>query len=193
MDIGEVCRQMQPNKKVIGISGMPGAGKGVAADSARQLGLAVLVLGDVIREETERRGLEPTPKNVGTVMLQVREDEGSAAVARRLLPKIEASTSATVIVEGIRSLDELRELRSRYEVVTVAIHASPRTRFGRLLSRSRSDDPRDMGTFNERDIRELKVGLGQVIALADIVLVNEGSIEELQTAFKEALSKLNKR
>lgn len=191
MDLGEVCRQMQSNKRVIGISGMPGAGKGVAADAARQLGLSVLVLGDVIREETERRGLEPTPKNVGAVMLQVREDKGPAAVARRLLPKIEASTSATVIVEGIRSLDELSELRSRYEVVTVAIHASPGTRFQRLLSRNRSDDPRNRATFDERDMRELKVGLGQVIALADVVLVNEGSIEALQTTFKEALSKLN--
>lgn len=191
MDLGEVCRQMQSNKRVIGISGMPGAGKGVAADAARQLGLSVLVLGDVIREETERRGLEPTPKNVGAVMLQVREDEGAAAVARRLLPKIEASTSATVIVEGIRSLDELSELRSKYKVATVAIHASPGTRFRRLLSRNRSDDPRNRATFDERDIRELKVGLGQVIALADVVLVNEGSIEALQTTFKEALSKLN--
>ena len=191
MGLGEVCRQMRSNKKVIGISGMPGAGKGVAANAARQLGLSVLVLGDVIREETERRGLEPTPKNVGAVMLQVREDEGAAAVARRLLPKIEASVSATVIVEGIRSLDELSELRSKYEVVTVAIHASPGTRFRRLLSRNRSDDPRNRATFDERDIRELNVGLGQVIALADVVLVNEGSIETLQTAFKEALSKLN--
>jgi len=191
MELGEVCRQMQSNKRVICISGMPGAGKGVAADAARQLGLSVLVLGDVIREETERRGLEPTPKNVGAVMLQVREDEGPAAVARRLLPKIEASTSVTVIVEGIRSLDELSELRSKYEVVTVAIHASPGTRFQRLLSRNRSDDPRNRATFDERDLRELNVGLGQVIALADVVLVNEGSIEALQTTFKEALSKLN--
>jgi len=182
---------MQPSKRVIGISGMPGAGKGVAACSASKLGLKVLVLGDVIREETERRGLEPTPKNVGAVMLQLREEEGSAAVAKRLSPKIEESSSTTVIVEGIRSLDELTELRSKYEVVTVAIHASPETRFRRLLSRGRSDDPKDMATFNERDLRELKVGLGEVIALADIVLVNEGNVEELQASFKQILIKLN--
>ena len=184
---------MQFNKRVIGISGMPGAGKGVVANSASQRGLEVFVLGDVIREETERRGLEPTPKNVGAVMLQLREEEGSATVARRLSPKIEASSSIAVIVEGIRSLDELTELRTKYEVVTVAIHASPETRFRRLLSRGRSDDPKDMATFNERDIRELKVGLGEVIALADIVLVNEGSINELQTSFKKVLTKLNQR
>jgi dephospho-CoA kinase len=181
---------MQSKKKVIAISGMPGAGKGVAAEAAKQLGFEVLVLGDVIREETERRGLDATPRNMGDVMLQVRAVEGPAAVAKRLLPRVEASQSPTVIVEGVRSLHELVELRSKFEVLTVAIHASPKTRFQRLLSRDRSDDPRTWDTFNERDARELDVGLGHVIALADVVLVNEGTITELQSYFKDLLTKL---
>jgi len=84
-------------------------------------------------------------------------------------------------------------LHRAYEVVTVALHASPKTRFQRLLSRNRSDDPKNWETFYERDIRELDVGLGHVIALADIVLVNEGTITQLQSDFKEALAKLNAR
>jgi dephospho-CoA kinase len=182
---------MQRKKLVIAISGMPGAGKGVASEAAKRLGLDVLVLGDVIREETERRGLEPTPENVGSVMLQVRRDDGPAVVAKRLVPKIEASKSRTLIVEGLRSEDELRELRSRYDVVTVGIHASPKTRFERLLARGRSDDPKTWDTFYERDIRELNVGLCRVIALADVLLLNEGTIDELHSSFNAAMKKLN--
>lgn len=182
---------LQERKKVIAISGMPGAGKGVAAAAAQQLGLQVLVLGDVIREETERRGLDPTPKNMGDVMLQIRRDEGPAAVANRLLRKVEATKSSTVVIEGVRSIHELDEIRSEFEVVTIAIHASPKTRFQRLLSRNRSDDPKTVDGFNERDRRELDVGLGQVIALADMILANEGTIAELQTLFKGYVSKLN--
>jgi dephospho-CoA kinase len=181
---------MQQKKKVIAISGMPGAGKGVAAEAAKQLGFGVLVLGDVIREETERRGLEPTLKNMGDVMLDVRTKEGPAAVARRLLPKVDANEATVVVIEGIRSQDELTELKSKFDVLTVAIHASPRTRFQRLLSRNRSDDPKTWDTFCERDLRELNVGLGQVIALADILLVNEGTISELQSTFKNKLGTL---
>lgn len=184
---------MQQKKRVIAISGMPGAGKGIAAQAAKQLGLEILVLGNVIREETERRGLDATPKNVGQVMLQVRADEGPAAVAKRLLPKVEAAQSSTVIVEGIRSLHEIAELKSRFELATVAIHASPKTRFQRLLSRNRSDDPKTWEIFYERDARELDVGLGQVIALADVILINEGTISELQSKFKDSLSKLNEQ
>ena len=182
---------MLRKKRVIAILGMPGAGKGIASEAARRLGLEVLVLGDVIREETERRGLEPTPENVGSVMLQVRRDEGPAVVVRRLVPKIEACGSQTLIVEGIRSEDEVQELRSKYEVVTVGIHASPKTRFQRLLARGRSDDPKTWNTFYERDSRELNVGLCRVIALADILLLNEGTIEELQSSFRTAMRKLN--
>jgi dephospho-CoA kinase len=181
---------MQVRKKVIAISGMPGAGKGVASAAAKQLGFDVLVLGDVIREETQRRGLDPTPQNIGAVMLQVRETEGPAAVAKRLLPKIEQCQSNGVIVEGIRSLPELTELKSKFEVITLAIHASPKTRFHRLLSRGRSDDPKTLDTFFERDNRELAVGLGQVIALADYLAVNENTITELQSAVKAILNKL---
>jgi dephospho-CoA kinase len=183
---------MQTKKVVIAISGMPGAGKSMASEAAKRLGLEVLVLGDVIREETRRRGLEPTPENVGSVMLQVRKDEGPAAVAKKLLPKIEASESLIIIVEGVRSEDEVRELKSKFDVITVGIHASPKTRFQRLLARGRSDDPKTWDTFYERDSRELNVGLCRVIALADILLLNEGTIDELQSGFDAALKKLNR-
>jgi dephospho-CoA kinase len=182
---------MQQKKRVIAISGMPGAGKGVAAEAAKGLGLKVLVLGDVVREETERRGLDPTPKNIGAVMLQLRKEEGPAVIAKRLLPKVESTQSSTVIVEGIRSLHELAELSSEFEIATVAIHASPKSRFDRLLARNRSDDPKTWEVFQERDKRELEVGLGHVIALADTILCNEGTIPELQTKFKQAVAKLN--
>jgi len=182
---------MGAGKTVIAMSGMPGAGKGVAANAGRQLGLEVFVLGDVIREETERRGLEPTPRNMGNVMLDIRAKEGPDVVVRRLLPKIEQAKSEVVIVEGIRSLHELNELETKFTVIPLAIHASPKSRFQRLLSRNRSDDPKTWETFEERDFRELDVGLGHVLALAEIVLVNEGSISQLESAFKAAFAKLS--
>jgi methylmalonyl-CoA mutase cobalamin-binding subunit len=48
-----------------------------------------------------------------------------------------------------------------------------------LRERGRDDDPSDWSVFRERDIREISVGLGGVIALSDIMLVNEGTVDEL--------------
>ncbi len=77
--------------KIIGFVGLPGSGKGEASRVARQQGLAVLVMGDVIRQEAARRGLEATDVNLGRVGCALREAEGPEAVARRILQKARAS------------------------------------------------------------------------------------------------------
>ena len=61
------------------------------------------------------------------------------------------------------------------EAVLLAIHASPQTRYKRLVQRQRSDDPTDFEAFMERDKRELGIGMGSVIAIAAYMIINEGT------------------
>jgi len=160
---------------------MPGAGKSVAVNVAHQMGCAVVVMGDEIREEAKRRRLKPTPENMGRLMLKLREEEGAAAVAKRCVPKIENASQRVVLVDGVRSLHEVEEFKRHFPNFTLlAIHASPKTRFKRLFRRKRSDAPRSWESFKNRDLRELKVGLGEVIALADCLIVNEGALDEFK-------------
>ncbi|MFH0849197.1 MAG: AAA family ATPase [archaeon] len=167
-------------KRIIAITGMAGSGKALTSDVARQLGCPVFVCGDVVREEVRRLGLPPTPENTGRIMLRIREEEGPAVVAKRLSQMMLACDAPALVVEGIRNPEEIEELRGNFGSVTVvAIHASSSTRFDRLRMRGRPDDPHDWNEFEGRDVRELKVGIGNVIAQADEMIVNEGSIDEL--------------
>jgi len=68
-------------KVVIGVAGMPGAGKATVREMVQAMDYSVVVMGDVIREETKRRKLEPTPENIGCIMLKLREEEGPTVVA----------------------------------------------------------------------------------------------------------------
>ena len=179
-------------QKVIAIAGMPGAGKGLVSKTGRSRGIPVLVCGDVIREETERRALPPTPENMGDVMLRMRREEGLAVVAERLIPKIAYSKRPVVVIEGVRSMAEVDALRRNHAVSIVAVHASPRTRYERLHARARSDDPRSWEEFVERDSRELGVGIGNVIALAEEMLVNEASIDDIKGASELVISKVTR-
>ena len=43
--------------RLVVVVGMPGSGKGVFSDVARGSGIPVYVMGDIVREETIRRGL----------------------------------------------------------------------------------------------------------------------------------------
>ncbi len=180
---------MQTKQKVVvGTAGMPGAGKATVKITAENMGYPVVVMGDEIREETQRRGLAPTPENIGKIMLQLREEEGPATVAKRCIPKIEDAKSNSVFVDGIRSLHEVDEFKRHFHnFILIAVHSSPEARFQRLSKRKRSDDPLGWDVFYQRDLRELSVGQGDVIAVADYMIVNEGTYEEFKTKVRQVL------
>ena len=181
-------------KKIIGITGMPGAGKGSAMETAKKAGYPVVVMGDLIREETEKRGLSPTPDNMGRIMLKIREEGGPGVVAKRCLLKIRDSNGQTVIVEGIRGLAEVNELKEHFpDMFLVAIHASPKKRAQRLRRRGRSDDPKTWEEFQKRDLRELVVGVGSVVAISDHIIINEGTPKQLDHNMSKMLKKVEKR
>jgi len=176
---------------VIGVTGMPGAGKATVREIVQKMGYPAVVMGDEVRDEAKRRKLKPTPENLGILMLKLREEEDPAAVAKRCIPKMEKAKGKVVVVEGIRSLREVEEFKRRFPNFTlIAIHASPETRFRRLFQRRRSDDPKGWETFMERDLRELGVGLGSVIATADHMIVNEGTKAQLKRKTREVLKEV---
>jgi dephospho-CoA kinase len=178
-------------KKVIGVAGMPGAGKSLVTQIAYRMGFSIVVMGDVVRDETRGRGLPLTPENVGAVMLKLREEEGLAVVAKRCIPKIENAKAHVVVVDGLRSLDEVAEYKRHFKnFVSIAVHSSPETRFKRVFRRRRSDDPQGWETFHERDMRELSVGLGNVIATADYLIVNEGAKIQTENQIRNILRKV---
>jgi dephospho-CoA kinase len=179
---------MNADKLVIGLTGMPGAGKTVFVDAAITVGYVKVSMGDVIREETLNRGLELNPQNVGKVMLDLRKAGGDNIIAEKCVPKIEAHVSSKIVIDGLRSLNEVGVFKANFAgFKLVAVHAPSDVRFARLSQRGRSDDPKHFDTFYERDMRELGVGLGGAIALSEHVLVNGSSIESFKAAVKKYL------
>jgi len=159
---------------------MPGSGKTTISEIVKEMGIPVIVMGDVVREEARIRGIEPTPKNLGKLMIEMREKMGANVIAKRCVDKIKELNSKIVLVEGVRSLEEVEEFRKVGDAKIIAVHSSPKTRYERLSRRRRSDDPKSWEEFRERDLRELDVGIGRVISLADEIIINEGTLEDLK-------------
>ncbi len=167
-------------RNVVGVAGMPGAGKAIVREVVQKMGYPVMIMGDVIREEAKRMNLDPTAENLSQIMLKLREEDGPEAVAKRCISKIMETREKLIVIDGVRSLDEVNEFKRHFPNFTlIAIHSSPRTRHQRLIQRERVDDPKTCRSFVERDLRELSVGLGDVIATADHMIVNEGTKERL--------------
>lgn len=204
--------------KIIGLVGLPGSGKGEASRIARQQGLAVLVMGDVIRQEAARQGLEATDVNLGRVGCALREAEGPEAVARRILQKARASGEETVVVDGLRSREEADYFASQAEefhLVEICAPAEERLRW--LRARGRPDDPgssrsgikeqdqdekiisscgepdgQSAAALEQRECREMGWGMCQAIEAAGLKLRNDGSLEEFRENARKLLDILTK-
>jgi dephospho-CoA kinase len=178
-------------KLVVCVAGMAGSGKSVVVNVATRTGYGVVAMGNEVRMEARKRGLELTPENLGRVMLDLRQKEGDAAVAKRCIPRIESAGKDKVIVDGVRSLAEVEEFRKRFpNLALIAVHSSPEARFARLTRRQRTDDPEEWRVFHDRDLRELGVGLGSAIAMAEYMIVNEGDLQQAKTHAAQILRKV---
>lgn len=157
---------------------MPGAGKSTIAEGLKPKGYDIVNMGNAVREEAKKRNLEPSRSNLGKLMLELREKNGPGAVAELIKPQIELSTSNVILIDGVRSNDEIEVLRKIGNVKLLAIHASTDTRFDFLQKRGRSDDPQTKEHFEERDNRELGIGISNSIALSDYAISNVGLTKE---------------
>ncbi|MGH1565996.1 MAG: AAA family ATPase [Nitrosopumilus sp.] len=173
-------------KLIVCLTGMPGAGKSTIAEGLQSKGYDIINMGNTVREEAKKRNLEPTRSNLGKLMLEIREKNGPGAVAELVKPLIESSTTNVILIDGIRSNDEIQVLRKFGNVKLLAIHASINTRFDFLQKRGRSDDPQTKEHFEERDNRELDVGISNPIALSDNAISNTDLTKDelIEAAFR---------
>ena len=165
---------------------MPGSGKSTVVSALKTRGFEAFNLGDGVRAEAKRRNLEPSGDNLGKLMLELREKNGPGAIAALLTEPIKNSQSKVIIVDGVRSTAEIEVLKSVASVKLLSIEATADTRYKFLSSRGRSDDPATREKFEERDNRELGVGIGESIAIADETISNSNiTLDELtELAYK---------
>ncbi|MCL2687444.1 MAG: AAA family ATPase [Methanobrevibacter sp.] len=177
--------------KIIGVSGLPGSGKSLVSEFAKTKGISVVSMGDIVREEAEKRNEAP-----GITAVNLRKEQGEYVLAKLTIEKIkkflndnlneddfnsdsddEPEKSDLLLVEGIRSPYEVNMFKENFnDFIIVSVFSSPETRFRRLKKRNREDDSFNLKDFQKRDQRELKFGIGTVIACSEFIIINESDI-----------------
>lgn len=175
--------------RVIGFVGMPGSGKSEAASIARELGIPVVTMGDVIREACRDRGLDPETHH-GEMARTLREEGGPAAIAERSLPMIDEAldSSDVVVVDGIRSDVEVERFTEAFgDTFTLVCVAAPfEERAERIDARGR--DNTAVESLEARDEREIGFGMGDAMDRADVTLENTESLETFHDRVRTLLS-----
>jgi len=179
--------------KILAFTGMPFSGKSEAVKIAKELGIPVVRMGDMVWEETKRQGKKLNDKNVGEVANSMREKYGKNVWAKRTVERIKSFGEMNcIVIDGIRNSEEIDTFKKELgkDFVLIAVAASTQVRQKRAIARGREDDSKNLDDIKERDRRELGWGLGTVIASADILVPNEGTIDEFKKNMKKLLDKL---
>ena len=178
--------------KVVSLVGMPGSGKSEVARVFEQSGFIRIRFGDITDEEIKRRGLALNEKNERYIRELLRKEHGMAAYAQLNLPKIDSAREhSDVVIDGLYSWEEYIFLKSHYgeDFFTVAVWASPGTRYDRLTNRSKRHLTQEEAASRDRAEIE-NVNKGGPIAMADFTIINESSLTELNKAMTRIISRL---
>ena len=177
--------------RFVAVCGMPGSGKSIISDTARRLQWSIRSMGDVVRSEVERLGLDHSAEVTGRVATDLRESHGLTVIADRLAIQINEDLMAgrSVLVDGVRSPVELKRLTQIVGLrpLLIAVTADASIRWQRLKERGRPEDG-SIESLQARDQREIGFGLAEVITLADIVWCNVD--DDVENAQRDAESLL---
>ena len=191
--------------RFVGVTGLPGAGKGAFIDLLRPLlaeqGVETRYysLSDQLREEARRRQLPVARPVLRTIANELRQEHGSGVLSLMVVRKIRddlatvpAGTDLVIIVDSIRNPEEVRVLRRELgsQFALVAVEAPLDVLVQRLASRARFDEPEEVVKRKEA-ARQMIIGesgegepahghnIAECIAMADWCVDNSTSLAAL--------------
>ena len=152
-------------------------------------GAKIVRMGDIVREKAKEFGLDLSDTSVGTLANEERKRYGMDVWAKRTIPYVGGEL---VVIDGTRGPDEIKAFKNAFgeDLKVIAIHTSPKTRFERLKARGRPDSPLTWEAVEHREQRELAWGLGQAIAQAEHMVVNESSLADLKKSVEKLLDEM---
>jgi len=182
---------------IIGVTGFLAAGKGeVSAIFVEKYGFKKLAFGDAVREEAQKRGTLSTRENLQKIGDEMRIKHGGNYWLNRLLEKTEPGKK--YVFEGIRNPSEIDSLRKIKDFVLIGIDAPFEIRAMRTIQkqRNRKEDEVTLEEFKilDNNDKQGQSGLGQqtqkCFNQADFVIINDGTLTDLQNKVKETMNKI---
>ena len=179
--------------KIIAFTGMPFSGKSEAVKIAKDMNIPVIRMGDMIWEETKNRGLNLSDNNVGMIANTMRKEHGMDIWAKKTLEKIRLLKNIDkIVIDGVRNIEEIEAFEKKLgkDFLLIAVQVGDDIRYKRAMNRGREDDSIDLNLIKKRDKREISWGIGNVIASAEIIVSNEGTMEEFKQKIQKILKKI---
>lgn len=185
------------DKKVIAVVGPIASGKGALINLLNGKGYRCVSLSDVVREKAKEWGLSLVRENLQDVGDKLRQKFGSSILAELATQEIKKHPEEKFVIDSVRNPTELSYIKNNFHAFTIGITASPEKRFQLMKVRGREWDPQSWEEFQKLEERDRGVGqesfgqqVEECLKMADIVVDNNGSLEEFQTNLTYFLGKI---
>ncbi len=182
---------------IIGITGTLGAGKGTVVEYLTgQKGFLHYSVRDFLRQEIVRQGQRVNRDTLTHTANSIRAEKGSSYIVQQLFERARSKGSDCVI-ESIRTPGEIDALEKNRDFYLLAVDADPGLRYNRIRSRGSETDMVSFDVFRMNEEREMhsfdpnKQNLSECIARADYVIVNNGTISDLNLETEKFLEKIS--
>lgn len=183
---------------IIGITGTQGSGKGEVVNYLEKKGFIHFSARTFLLEEMKRRNVEIIRDNMTTVANDLRKKYSPSYIIESLFKQAEAS-GKNCVIESVRALGELSFLRKQNNFYLLAVAADTKIRYERILQRK---SVLDYVTFEQFLHDEKREGLSKdpaegsiddCVRLADFILDNNGTKEELYERVEGVLKKIENK
>ena len=179
---------------LIGLTGRYASGKSTVVDWLVSKGFASESCSDSIRVYLKKKGIEESRENLIDGGNELRRKGGPGILAEMLLERLDRKNA---VIDSIRTPGEVEALRKREDFILIEVQAGMEARWQRAQSRGRTGDISDKETFFANEDKEAiaKDESGQALnataEMADLILINEGSIEELYSDLEDMLERIS--
>lgn len=181
------------SKKIIAVVGMAGSGKTETTGYLMEkLKCPKVYFGKHTFERLKKEGLEINYENERLIREKIRSELGMGAYAKLSLPEIEKLIAENnfLVLESLAGWEEYKIIKEKFKTSfhVIAIYATPKLRFKRLVNRKKERPIKDWEEFEKRDYTEIEgQHKGGPIAMADFTIINESSFDNLKSKLDEII------
>jgi len=177
-------------KIILALSGEMGCGKGTLTKYlVTKYHAEVYRFSNPLRDILDRMHREKTRDHMQQLSTALRQVFGDDVLSEIILADVGQSESPFIIIDGVRRESDIKYLRNLQGFKLVYIDADIKTRYTRITFRGEnsSDTTKTIEEFIRETEAEAESRIRELKEISDVILENNGTIEELEKQFEKVL------